>query len=129
LRTTTPPFAVPYRPPQARQLLTQLTPVIPSGPRADVEQTRRPSRPLPQRPLPRPPLPSRHGMPNRTSTRRPRNLPYHPQSAVVQEASRRNRGQLIRIMRVTDDSQILSIEPERPRTRVYNLAHNDAHTL
>jgi hypothetical protein len=134
-RTTTPPFAVPYRPPQARQLPTQPTPVIPTRLRADVEQPRRPSRPLPQRPLPRPPrretpqLPSRRGTPNRASSRRPRNLPYHPPNAVAQEASRRNRGHSIRVMRVTDDSQILSVQPERPRTRVYDLAYNNANTL
>jgi hypothetical protein len=128
-RATTSPSTDPYRPPHARQQPTQPTPVIPTGLRADIEQPRRPSRPLPQRPLPRPPLPSRRGTPNRASSRRPRNLPYHPQSTVAREASRRNRGQTIRVMRVTDDSQILSVQPERPRTRVYDLAYNDARTL
>jgi hypothetical protein len=115
---TTTPLAVPYRPPQARQEPMQPTPVIPTGLRADVEQPQRPSRPLPQRPLPQPlqrrmpQLPSRRGTPNRASSQRPRNLPYHPQSAVAQDASRCNRGHSIRIMHVTDDSQILSVQPE-----------------
>jgi hypothetical protein len=104
-RTTTPPFVVPYRPPRARQEPTQPTPVIPTGLRADIEQPRCPSRPLPQ-------LPSWQGTPNCTSSRRPRNLPYHPQSAIAQEASRCNRGHSIRIMHITDDSQILSVQPE-----------------
>jgi hypothetical protein len=125
-RATTPPFAVSYNPPRP----TQPTPVIPTGLQANVEQPRRPSRPLPQPPRRRTPqLPSRRGTPNRASIRRPRNLPFHPQSAVAEEASRRNRGHSIRIMHVTDDSQILSVRPERPRTRVYDLAHNNAKTL
>jgi hypothetical protein len=111
-RVTTLPFAVSYRPPQARQETTQPTPVILTGLRADVERPRHPSRPLPQLPQCRmPQLPSRQGTPNCASSRRPRNLLFHPQSAVAQEASRRNRGHSIRIMCIADDSdsQILSV--------------------
>jgi hypothetical protein len=134
-RTTTPSSTVLYRLPQARREPTQPTPVIPTGLRADVKPPRRLSRPPPQRPLPWPPqreapqLPSRRGTPNCASSRRPRNLPYHPQSAIVQEALRRNRGHSIRIMRITDDSQILSVQLEQPHTRVYDLAYNNASTL
>jgi hypothetical protein len=59
-RVTTPPFTVSYRPLQARQETMQLTPIIPTGLHADVEQPWRPSCPLPQPPQHRSPqLPSR----------------------------------------------------------------------
>jgi hypothetical protein len=68
-RATTPPFAVSYRPPQARQETMQLTPIIPTGLRADVEQPQCPSHPLPQPPRRRmPQLPSWRGTPNRASS-------------------------------------------------------------
>jgi hypothetical protein len=85
---------------------------------------------LPQPPQCRmPQLPSRQGTPNCTFSRRPRNLPFHPQSAVTQEASRCNKGHPIRIMHVTDDAQVLSVQPKQPQHvqtvfgRVFDLSN------